>query len=290
MSKSDQNRSGGVSIRVFHWAIIVCAVIIALLLVFSTNQTSSVFSSFSRDTGSYIVRQKAAHSLMEASDYLTEMVQRFTQEGDTVYLDNYFEEAFVSKRREAAILTMSEGGAEEGLIQQLQEAMDESQALMYREYYAMKLVIEALGIRDYPEQLRAVELTEEDAFLSSDAKLALARDMVTGSEYYAGKSAIRTKLKTNLDTLDQMMASARQSSSARMMRELSTTRTAVIVLTAILILLVVLTARLITLPLIGAARSVREKERIPVTGAKEFRRLAESYNEMHDALRREQEE
>lgn len=290
MHKTDQNGSGGISIRAVHWAMIVCAVVIALLLVFSTYQTSSVFSSFSRETGNYIVRQKAAHDLMEASDYLTEMVQRFTQEGDTVYLDNYFEEAFVSKRREAAILTMSDNKAEESLIQHLQEAMNESQSLMYREYYAMRLVIEARDIRDYPEPLRAVELTEADAFLSAEEKIDLAQKMVMGSEYYAGKSVIRTKLKTNLEMLDQMMSSARQSSSALMMKDLTLARTVIAVLTLVLILLIWLTSRLITVPLIGAARSVRKKEPIRPAGSKEFRQLAESYNGMYDSLHQERKE
>ena len=290
MRKTDQNGSGGISIRAVHWAMIVCAVVIALLLVFSTYQTSSVFSSFSRETGNYIVRQKAAHDLMEASDYLTEMVQRFTQEGDTVYLDNYFEEAFVSKRREAAILTMSDNKAEESLIQHLQEAMNESQSLMYREYYAMRLVIEARDIRDYPEPLRAVELTEADAFLSAEEKIDLAQKMVMGSEYYASKSVIRTKLKTNLEMLDQMMSSARQSSSALMMKDLTLAWTVIAVLTLVLILLIWLTSRLITVPLIGAARSVRKKERIPPAGSKEFRQLAESYNGMYDSLHQERKE
>ena len=158
MKKANRIKNDGISLRVTHVAMVVCAVIISLLLIFSTYQSSSVFSKLSKATGNYIVRQEAAHDLMEASDYLTEMVQRFTLEGDTQYLDNYFEEAFVSKRREASITSMSENNAEEAMLQQLQAAMDESMSLMYREYYAMKLVIDAKEIRDTHEQIRAIEL------------------------------------------------------------------------------------------------------------------------------------
>ena len=150
------NRGKGVSLRAIHIAMIVCAVVISLLLVFSTYQSGSVFSSLSKAAGDYSVRQKAAHELMEASDYLTEMVQRFTLEGNTQYLDDYFEEVFVSRRREESITSMSEGDTEKGLVTQLQEAMTESTSLSYREYYAMKLVIEAREIRDYPDTLRGV--------------------------------------------------------------------------------------------------------------------------------------
>ena len=123
------NRGKGVSLRAIHIAMIVCAVVISLLLVFSTYQSASVFSSLSKAAGDYSVRQKAAHELMEASDYLTEMVQRFTLEGNTQYLDDYFEEVFVSRRREESITSMSEGDTEKGLVTQLQEAMTESTSL-----------------------------------------------------------------------------------------------------------------------------------------------------------------
>ena len=282
-----KKKTGGISIHVIHIAMILCAVVIIVLLLLSTVQTSNVFSALSRETGNYLTRQKAAHDLMEASDYLTEMVQRFTLEGDTVYLDNYFDEAFVSKRREAAILSMSENNAESSLVQQLQEAMDESQTLMYREYYAMKLLIDAREIRNYPETLRAIELKEEDIFLSPEAKTDLAQRMVMGSEYYASKEIIRTKLKTALDNLDDQMARARQETSGQMVQELSVVRAVVIVLVLVLVLLIVLTARLSTLPLLRAVDSVRQQKEIPAAGSKEFRLLAESYNELARSCRSE---
>lgn len=37
------NRGKGVSLRAIHIAMIVCAVVISLLLVFSTHQSASVF-------------------------------------------------------------------------------------------------------------------------------------------------------------------------------------------------------------------------------------------------------
>ena len=156
MTNTARQGKGGISVRIIHWGMIVILVVIAALLGYTSYRTSSIFSKLSRETGNYIVRQRAAHSLMEASDYLTEMVQRFALEGDTAFMDKYFEEAFLSKRREASIVAMSENNAEQSLISQLQEALSESQSLMYREYYAMRLVTEAKGIREYPEQIRTV--------------------------------------------------------------------------------------------------------------------------------------
>ena len=267
MSNKRKGSSEGISLRVLHVAMVVCAVIISLLLIFSTYQSSNVFNTLNKATGNYIVRQEAAHELMEASDYLTEMVQRFTLEGDTKYLDNYFEEAFVSKRREASISSMAESEAEEVLVGQLQAAMDESTSLMYREYYAMKLVIEAKEIRDYPETLRAIELKEEDTFLSADEKMELAQEMVLGPEYYEKKEIIRTNLRSSLQTLDKLMTTTRQNTTAELNKELTIIRVVIIVLTLVILLLIYLTARLGTIPLMDAEKRAEAGEPIPVTGA-----------------------
>ena len=280
----------GISLRAIHIAMIICAVVISLLLIFSTYQSASVFSSLSKAAGDYSVRQKAAHELMEASDYLTEMVQRFTLEGDTQYLENYFEEVFVSRRREESITSMSEGETEKLLVAQLQEAMAESISLSYREYYAMKLVIEAREIRDYPDTLRGVELKEEDTMLSSEEKMELAREMVMGKEYYERKESIRNKLRSSLEVLDQQMTSTRQSTSAELNSELTLVRVVIAILTVIIIVLIWLTARLGTVPLMMAGKQAEAGGRIPETGAKEFRRLAGKYNMMLDQLNESKEE
>lgn len=280
MTKADRTRTGGISLKVIHILMIALAIIISLMLVFSTYQSSTVFSKLNQATGNYAVRQKAAHDLMEASDYLTEMVQHFTLEGDTVYLDKYFEEAFVSRRREASITTMAENDADQGLVEQLQQALNESQSLMYREYYAMKLVIEARNIREYPEQLRSIELKEADAMLSPEEKMDLAQKMVMGKEYYSRKEIIRTKLKTSLEMMDKRMTATRQETSAQLTKELTLSRIVIIVLTAAILVLIWLSSHLGITPLIRAVQAVKNNEPVPMIGAREFRFMAESYNGM----------
>ena len=284
MKKNLKTGSEGISLHVLHIAMIICAVAISALLIFSTYQSSNVFSTLSKATSNYIVRQKAAHDLMEASDYLTEMVQRFTLEGETQYLDNYFEEAYNSKRREAAITSMKESDAEEVLVKQLEDAMNESMSLMYREYYAMKLVIEAKDLKDSHDEIRAIELKEEDTFLSADEQMEKAQEMVLGKEYYEKKEVIRTDLKASLQTLDKLMTTTRQKTTDELNREMTVIRLAIIVLTIVILFLIWLTAKLGTNPLIRAEASIAKEEPIEVKGAREFRNLARGYNRMHEKL------
>ena len=185
MNKSHQLQKDGISLKTLHIAMIICAVVICLLLVFSTYESASVFSSLSKATGSYIVRQKAAHELMEASDYLTEMTQRFTLEGDTQFLDNYFEEAFVSRRREESITSMSEGETESDLMNQLQEAMDE---LRLRVDPLTFQAFELYGMQDRPasEVAETLELSRDQLYVAKSRCLKILREIVARENQFDG--------------------------------------------------------------------------------------------------------
>ena len=274
MKKNLKTGSEGISLHVLHIAMIICAIAISLLLIFSTYQSSNVFSTLSKATSNYIVRQKAAHDLMEASDYLTEMVQRFTLEGDTQYLDNYFEEAYNSKRREAAITSMKESAAEEVLVQQLEDAMNESMSLMYREYYAMKLVIEAKDLKDSHDEIRAIA-----------AKGGVIQVTVGNFDRDIEIHVpIRTDLKASLQTLDKLMTTTRQNTTAELNKELTIIRVVIIILTVIILVLIWFTAKLGTVPMMKAKKCAEAGEPIPMIGSKEFRYMAKSYNKMHEKL------
>lgn len=279
----------GISIQAIHVVTLICVAAIVALLMFSTQRTSGVFSTLSSETENYIVRQKAAHDLMEASDYLTENVQRFTLTGDVKYLNQYFEEANVSRRRDQALMAMSENHADESLIRQLQEALNESQDLMDDEKYAMILVIDAMGITKYPDDLRplANDLDKDDEFKSSEEKIRVAQDKVMGDEYYASKEIIRTKLKNCLETMDDEMSATRRKTSAQMLKELAANRIAVIVLVVVLGILILLTAALSTIPMITSHREMLRGGPLPVIGSREFREISEKYNEMYEKLKAE---
>ena len=304
----------GISIRVIHIAMLVCAAAIVGLLIYSTTKSSSVFTNLSSETENYIVRQKAAHDLMEASDYLTENVQRFTLNGDIKYMNQYFEEANVSQRRQNAINAMSENNADQSLIDQLNEALERSIELMEDEKLAMKLVIEAKKevsedpdsfgdlelvfdeneANKYPDAIEEYNLKDYNISddnkgehldsLPPDEKMEKARELVMGSHYYAKKEEIRTSLKNALEMMDNQMAATRRKSSSDLMKDLTVNRVIIIILVVVLAALILLTAILITIPALAASRSVRKKERLPVGGAKEFRELTENYNDMFDKL------
>ncbi len=285
----------GISIRVVHIAMLACAAAIVGLLIYSTVQSSNVFTTLSAETDNYIVRQKAADDLMEASDYLTERFQLLTtldgtdeagREDIQKYISQYFEEAFTSQRRENAVKVMAENHADESLTKQLEEALNESRSLMGMEKKAMYLICDLYGIDTiYMSELDPFSPSpEEDVKSDPESKKNQAQMLVMGNDYYASKEIIRTKLKNALEMMDEQMSATRRKTSADMMKTLSINRTMIIVMVVVLGGLILLTAVLSTIPLITANRCRRDNKRIPMIGSKEFRAMAESYNEMYDKL------
>ncbi|MBQ6126634.1 MAG: hypothetical protein IJI77_06420, partial [Erysipelotrichaceae bacterium] len=110
------NKKDGISLRTIHLLLIIGAVAISALMLYSTFQLTGSFKNLTEDSEQQIELRKAARELTDASDYLTEKVQRFTVIGDSRFLDEYFEEALTANHREEAIQKMSEGkGTSEAL-------------------------------------------------------------------------------------------------------------------------------------------------------------------------------
>lgn len=97
----------GISLRVLYLWLIIITVIVFIVTMISVYMLTTTFFGLSDTAQEHTDMEKAAHELMDASDYLTENVQRFTVDGDIRFMTEYFKEAFENQRREEAIEKMS---------------------------------------------------------------------------------------------------------------------------------------------------------------------------------------
>ncbi|MBQ7506241.1 MAG: diguanylate cyclase [Lachnospiraceae bacterium] len=280
-----KEKKKGISLRVLDMALIIVSVIMSAVMIFFTFQMTNTFTRMSEATEEHIQLEKAAHELMDASDYLTENVQRFTVEGDRRFMDAYFEEAFVSYRREQAIEKMNVDERTVQAAKELQEALDSSMELMRKEYYAMRLVIDAKGITDYPEILDSVTLTPEDAALSPEEKMNLATKTVLNEDYYEMKDRIRADMQESLDEVDTLTYETESAELAKLKNELLAVRVIILLQVLSIMLMVWLTSRMGINPILTAVDRIRTDKPIPEVGANEFRYLAHAYNKMYAAYR-----
>ena len=277
----DKSRKG-ISHRVVHIWLALIIVIFSSTVVYFTFRMFATVTRINAASRQSSELQKAAHELMNASDYLTEQVQRFTINGDLRFMEQYFTEAFESKRREEALSIMKTDSRANAAYAQLKTAMDNSVKLMDLEYYAMRLVIEAKGYSDYPDLLDNVKLSDEDAALSDDDKIRRATELVLGDEYYELKDRIRSAMQACLAEVEKLGSGIVMSELHFLDRELIIIRISVLIQAAMIFSMLWLTTRLAINPVVNAVGQIKSNLPIPETGSSEFRYLAHAYNKMYE--------
>ncbi|MBP5762420.1 MAG: GGDEF domain-containing protein [Lachnospiraceae bacterium] len=271
----------GISLRVIHIWLVLTMLVWSGTVVVASYRLTGTFSRLSEAQAQHTELMQAAHQLMDASDYLTERVQRFTIGGDRRFLDEYFTEAFESGRREDAISRMDINEMTRPAMEELKAAMAHSVSLMDQEYYAMKLVIEAKGYTDYPDVLDSVILSEEDAALSPDEKIRMATELVLNDKYYEQKDNIRRDMQESLDEIEKLMSNIKEEELDKLNREITFVRIIIVVQAVSILIMVRLTSILGINPVLKAVDNIKADSPIPEEGANEFRYLAQAYNKMY---------
>lgn len=278
----DKEKFRNFSLRKTQILMVCFAIVVSGVLISFTFASSRSAHRLTVATEEYMTLHDAADELMDASDYLTEMAQRFTDRGDRKYLNAYFQEAFTTRRRQEALEIMDRYSGTEVAKAELQNALNESLSLMDREYYAMKLVIEAQGYTTYPEVLHGVELSAEDAALSPEEKMDLAQSLLLDEEYYTQKDRIRASMGRSRDELTKSTQRNHSLIGQRLNRDQGLVRIIILIQAVMFLLMIWMTIRLGIQPVLSAVKSIQNDRKIPEMGASEFRYLAQAYNKMYD--------
>lgn len=136
--------AGNLKIRTLgSWSLGITAVLAILCIAMSILgfRKYEVLQSSTRD---YIVCEAAAQRFQTGSDTLTRQVRLAAATGEQNYIDAYFEEANVTRSRETALADLSALHGGEDAVTSLEQALSASMDLMQTEYYAMRLVEEAI--------------------------------------------------------------------------------------------------------------------------------------------------
>ena len=194
-----EERREGVSLKEINFAFLILAILISGILVWAMWRTNILYAETSETTERILMLKESSNGLQAASDYLTEQMRCFAVTGEVQYLNNYFEEANVTRRREKALEDLENNGyAESEAVHNLKIAMNESVELMDREYYAARLTYEAFGLdlSSAPAEIKAVEVNPEDAKLTKDKMKLRASELLFDDYYRAQKEEITEYILT----------------------------------------------------------------------------------------------
>ena len=186
-------------------------VVLAIMFAIISYKSEKEFRTLRMTTEQYIACEKAAKQLQNGSAYLTEQVRLYAITRESKYMDLYFAETN-SHRRENAVESLKQYFDGTEIFDSLEEAMEYSSELMNTEYYAMRLVSEALSVPEdtWPEAIKNVQLSEEDAHLGRDGKLIRAGNMVCDDDYETMRTRINSDVSRCMNGLISRRGIARE--------------------------------------------------------------------------------
>lgn len=275
--------AGKVKIRVVSDCSIVATIILAALCIVISIFGMQKYAILCNATQEYISCENAVRQLQSGSDNLTKQVRLAAMTGEQKYIDAYFEEANVTKSREKAIDNLTALENNEDAISDLKEALADSVHLMQTEYYAMRLVEEAMGVDPsmWPEELQAVILSSEDQALSKSDKLSRAQSLVVSVSYEDAKEEISSEVNASLNTL-MMEIGEKQHVAANIFSHVYRNLIICVIIFAVIMLLTGLIMLFwVAKPLLRYNDSIKHGTIFPIHGANELQVLAETYNKIY---------
>lgn len=272
----------GLQLRTMSYFFIILAFIAAIALFASDIAVTGGYQRMERASNRYIVAQLAASNMESGSDYLTDKVRCFVVTGELEYLNEFFEEVEITRRRDQALADLEEllGGNDNSAYASLATALELSNELMQREYLAMRLMLQTgeYDPADFPAVITEIELGAEDLALTPAELKEKAELLVFDNTYMHYKDRIRENVSLCTQDLIRTSSQELEQASAQMslLVKLQTVMTAVFFLSMLFIILLI--TELVRKPLSKMVELMRAQQDVPPTGAEEIRFVTRTYN------------
>lgn len=266
-------RINAVSMVVAVLLTVVTLVVLHLVLETQrhTNQTNAAYQE----------SQAAVNDLGESSDFLTSEAREYVVSGERAHLDNYLAEVGLYDRRGKALANLRECATSDEAVQALEMASVHSSELEDVELYAMRLAADARGLRDLPQELLEVQVSDGDTRLSTADRQIRAYDLVYGTEYLQKKLKIRDNIQTCNEVLVNTLRNELENGYAQLEGLLTAMRTSVVLLLCVMGFAILSSTILVLWPIAQYEENIREDQPLEPIGALELRHLTQAYNDMY---------
>ena len=284
MEKEGTRNIKGIKIRTMNYAMIVAAAVLYIILLYATIQVSVRYRKLINATEDYILCEKDAALVREGSDYLTEQVRMYIITMEPEYMEAYFEEKNVTRRREQALEELGGYKTTQEAYDYLKEALNNSNRLMEREIYAMRLIAEAQNadLASFPEEIQSVQVLDRHRGLNQDELEEAAKDMVFDYGYENAKELIMANTEYFLTAIMKWTRDKQMESAADLEMIMGRQRICITILFILNTITFVLVIVLIVKPLQIYINCIKEEKRLEIAGSYEFKYLALTYNDIYE--------
>ena len=284
MRKEGKYQVRGIKIRTMNYAMILAAAVLYVVLIYMTYHISVKYEKLTQATEDYIRCEKDAAMVREASDHLTDQVRLYTVTMEPQYMEAYFEEKNMTRRREKALedLRGYENGPE--AYEYLEKALENSNQLMEREIYAMGLIAAAQNrdLSSLPQEVQDVVLLSRDEEMGPDEMVRTARDMVFDDGYEEVKELIRSNTDYFLNAVMEWTRDRQTGSSLELKKIMGQQRICISVLFILNTITFILVITLIVKLLQIYINCIKQEKMLEIAGSYEFKYLALTYNDIYE--------
>lgn len=284
MENEKQKNVRGIKIRTINSVMILAAFLLYMLVIYATLQVSLRYDELLSATNDYIACEKNAADVREGSDYLTEKVRLFVVTCNMQHVEDYLTEVNETKRREKALEELGKFPFSKRADEYLEAALFNSNKLISRELYAMKLVSVAneydMGV--IPREVADTQLTAEDKKLSPEKMLKKAQEMVFDDAYQNAKALIMNDVNLFLDDIVDETGQRQSNSVDALESMIVQQRVYISILFVLNILVFIMNIVLVMRPLQLYINCIKEGRLMQIIGSYEFQYLALTYNDIYE--------
>ena len=263
---------------------VIIAFFAAIALLVTDYAVTHGYERMELASDRYIAAQMSATGMEAGSDYLTDRVRCFVVTGDKEYLDDFFEEVEVTKRRDKAVEDLSEllGDSDSIALNSLYNALSLSNELIETENYAIRLIVEQGNYNpaDIPQVIKDVKLDPQDMTLTPDEMRAKARELVFGNSYMHYKDRIRENVSLCTQALIKSSSQELENATSRLETYVNFHTFVTIVFLLLVIAMVIVITRYVRKPLTHMVTNMQNQEPITPTGVEELRFVTRTYNKI----------
>lgn len=284
MEEKKKKQVRGIRISTVNMIMIFISCALYVLLITATVRVSDRYKDVHSSMDDYIAFEENEALLTDGSAYLTEQVRLYTVTMEPQYMEAYFTEANVTKRRETALEELKTSHEGNKAYEYLAEALGHSNDLMNDEIYAMRLISEAQGYPEdrLPEEVQAVPLNDGDQNMSQEEMIRKAREIVFGTSYQEVKTRISDSVNSSAESIHEMTHQQMLGDAEELESTMAIQRRLISILFVETIATFLLIIMLIIKPLRVYVNCIKEEKMMEITGSYEFKYLALTYNDIFE--------
>lgn len=272
-----------ISIRTVSIVIFLITVGIGGMLALISSECTRQFQNLQDETERFIQCESALQQMQAGSDYLEKQVSQYVQTGQYIHMDFYLKEIRETQRYEKACDYLQQEFGGTTAIKPLESAVAYEEKLREQEFYIMRLMAEVSFADEalWPEEIRGIALTPEDAALEQEQKQERALEILSGHAYKILRTNEDNYIVGAKQALGQQTRN-NQNHAQTVFRDVYLKfETGVAVLIVLVLLICIILWKLVIAPLKMYGKSIVKGEIFPVVGARELQELATTYNKVY---------